>query len=74
MLSNRNMSLKIISGLIAVLNAGDDKTMFRQPKKHQSNYGLSLNGLGQKDFAILRQYKLDFFTVAKFLSSPLKIC
>lgn len=26
MLSNRNVSLKIISGLIAILNAGDDKT------------------------------------------------
>lgn len=58
-MSNRNKSLKIISGLIAVLNTGDDKTMFRQLKKHQSSYGLSLNGLGQKDFAILRQYKLD---------------
>lgn len=73
MLYNRNTSLKVISGLVAILNAGDGKTMFRQLKKPQSSYGLSLNGLGQKDFAILRQYNLDF-SLAKFLSSPLKIC
>lgn len=73
MLSNRNTSLKIISGLIAVLNAGGGKTMFRQLKKHRSSYGLSLNGLGQNNFAILRQYNLDF-SLAKFLSSLLKIC
>lgn len=48
--------------------------MFRQPKKHKSSYSLSLNGLRQNDFASLRQYNLEFFALAKFLSSPLKIC